>query len=271
MAPFLTQAALHDKFGVPDFEQRNRHELCRHRPMVLDDSLHIYDCLHISSLLEYDLAGQSIAGWAKLDLVPDEDPMQRIDLRLGAIVSIDSVSAGAYAVDSVSRHGQDSLQIYVSPAIAVGDTVELTVYYHGHPPSIDPWGGMFFAAANGWQPEICYTLGDGLNLAEPPANHAWLPCFNDPNDKVTSEFWMRVPSDRVAVGPGVRLATIDNGDSTQTWHYRLDQPVSTYLLFVSVSDYLIMTQREAVPSLRTLCIHRAGIRRKSTSFQCRND
>lgn len=236
-----------DKFGIPDFCSPHRPDYCRQHPMVLDDSLHFYDCLKLSSSLEYDLEGQSIAGWAGLSMISDEIPLSRIDLRFGHTLLIDSISAGVHSVDSVTRHGEDSLQVYVSPEMAVGDTVDLTVYYHGAPTPVDQWGGMFFNAASGSRPEICYTMGDGLNLEEPPANHAWLPCFNDPGDKVLSEFWMRVPTNRVAVGPGLRLETVDNGDNTHTWHYRLDQPVSTYLLFASVSDYQIMTQRESGP------------------------
>jgi aminopeptidase N len=89
--------------------------------------------------------------------------------------------------------------------------------------------------------------GDGLDLEPPPSNYAWLPSFADPNDKVLWECWLQVPDTLVGVSSGARLESENNGDGTMTWHYRLDQPVSTYLVFVSVSDYQIMTQRESDP------------------------
>ena len=45
----------------------------------------------------------------------------------------------------------------------------------------------------------------------------------------------------------MRLDTLNEGDGTTSWHYRLDQPVSTYLFFISVSDYVIQVQRESNP------------------------
>jgi aminopeptidase N len=141
----------------------------------------------------------------------------------------------------------DSVQIYFSPPLLWGDTLEFTLYYHGIPSRIDDWGGMQFGQESSWHPHICFTLGDGLNLEPPPANYNWLPIYADPNDKTQWEIWLHVPPQRVGVSGGTRLETVYNPDSSSTWHYRLDQPVSTYLLFVSVSDYLIMTQRASGP------------------------
>lgn len=248
LMPLLGHADFRDRFWPSDKQRQTRERMCRlPRLSTLDDSLHQYNTLKIWSSLEYDIAERNISGWAKLRLVADEIPLSVVDLRLVESLAIDSAVSSTHTVDSAARAGNDSLQVYLTPSLLIGDTAEFTIYYHGTPSSIDGWGGMSFGQVDGWRPQICYTMGDGLALEPPPANYAWLPSFADPNDKVTWECWLRVPNELVGVSSGARLASIDNGDGTTTWHYRLDQQVSTYLLFVSVSDYEIMTQRESGP------------------------
>ncbi len=248
LIPIFGFAQERHHFGVDFDALKSRHELCRRQlPSSLDDSLHQFNVLKIWSDLTFNLSNPGISGSARLRMAFDETSLPRVDLKLVNSLSVDSVTSTTHTVDSVGRRGMDSLQIYLSPPLQLGDTADVTVFYHGTPSIIDAWGGMFFAQANSWRPQICYTLGDALDLEPPPANFAWLPSFADPNDKVEWEAWLHVPPGKVGVSAGVRLDSTLNQDSSSTWHYRLDQPVSTYLLFVSVSEYQIMTQRESNP------------------------
>lgn len=238
----------HDRFVDPDLRRDLLQRSCRlPRLRALDDSLHFYDVQKIWSELSVNLDSSKIEGSARIALTSTANGLSTIDLRLVESLAIDSIVSSTHTVTSFTRVGTDSLQIFLMPALSIGDTADVTIYYRGRPSIIDAWGGMRFAQTNSWRPQICYTLGDGLDLEPPPANYAWLPSFADLNDKVQWEILLRVPEDKVGVSAGARLDTMHHGDGTVTWHYRLDQPVSTYLLFISVSDYLIMTQRESGP------------------------
>ncbi|MCB1058703.1 MAG: T9SS type A sorting domain-containing protein [Calditrichaeota bacterium] len=248
LIPALAFGQPRDKFGIVDYSEPNRHALCRHgRIGTLDDSLHQYNTIKIWSDLTVDLDQEHISGSARYLVAVDEAPLPRIDLRLTSGLTIDSTSSLSHTVDSIGRVGEDSLQVYLSPSLQLGDTVDFTLFYQGTPDSIDSWGGMRFAGELSWKPQICYSMGDGLDIHPPPANYNWIPIYSDPNDKTEWEIWLHVPPHLVGVSAGARLDSVLHADSTSTWHYRLDQPVSTYLLFVSVSDYLIMTQRESDP------------------------
>jgi aminopeptidase N len=211
-----------------------------------DDSLHQFDVLKISAELGFDIANSQLWGDVTIDLRADEIALNRIDLRFSSALEIDSIWSELIPVDSFAVEGDDSLQIYLQTFLQVGDSATLHIVYHGHPESIDGWGGIFFYPESGWRPPVVYTMGDGLDLDPPPSNYSWLPSFADPTDKVLWETWITVADDLVAVSGGVRIDSVQH-DSTITWHYRLDQPVSTYLLFISVSEYEIMVQREANP------------------------
>ena len=232
----LDQEPLRPRCGLP------RHTLD-------DDSLHRFDVLKYEPRLQFDLDRQTLWGQIEITLRADQIPLGCIDLRLTASLTVDSVWASEDYIATFSRNGLDSLQIMLVPPLALGDTLRVGVAYHGSPAIVDAWGGFRWGQSAGWQPQIAFSNGDGLDLNPPPANFTWFPCHAALGDKVLWECWFRAPANRVVSSCGVRVDTVHHADSTITWHYRLDQPVSTYLLYVAVSDYVIMVQRESGPRI----------------------
>lgn len=213
-----------------------------------EDSLHVYNALKYECRLSLDLDNTELSGYVLIRLTPGEASLDRVDLRFTHSLTVDSVWTDADNVTATyTTNGTDSLQIWLTPALSTGDTVTVGIAYHGDPAPIDAWGGFRWASAAGWRPQIAFSMGDGFALDPPPSNYNWLPSYADPTDKVEWEAWFRVSDNRVVSTGGMRLDTTYHGDGTVTWHYRLDQPVSTYLLFIAVSDYVIQTQREAGP------------------------
>ncbi len=64
---------------------------------------------------------------------------------------------------------------------------------------------------------------------ETSTNHQWVPLYDYPNDKVTSEVYVTVPSQWFVTGNGSLVDTKRVVD-TVTYHWKMDQPHSTYLL-----------------------------------------
>lgn len=230
------------------FAELTRHELRRgHFHSLDEDSLHRFDVLKIEPHLRFDLDNTQLSGFVYYDLVADEMPLERIDFRFTHSLTVDSVWVDDAHLASFTAQGRDSIQILITPGMGLGDTLRIGIAYHGNPASIDAWGGFRWAQRELWRPQIAFSMGDGLNLDPPPANYNWIPTHADPTDKVLWEAWFRIPQTRAVTTAGVRLDTLNHGDGTTTWRYRLDQPVSTYLLFIAVSDYVIQTQRETLP------------------------
>lgn len=226
-----------------------RSEARRHNARSMDhDSLHRFDVLKYSPHLRFDLNQHTVSGDIEIELYADSAALNQLDFRFNHSLTIDSVwTSSASTSILATRDGVDSLQLLLTPGIGIGDTITVGIRYHGTPAPIDAWGGLFWGNSAGWQPQIAYSMGDGLSLEPPPSNYAWFPCHADPTDKVLWEAWFQAPSNRVATTGGLRIDTVHHADSTITWHYRLDQPVSTYLLFVAISDYVIQVQRESGP------------------------
>lgn len=69
-----------------------------------------------------------------------------------------------------------------------------------------------------------------LTQGETSTNRNWVPCFDFPNDKCTSESIVTVPENWEVVGNGRDEGTTHDSDKhTRTFHFRMTQPHSTYL------------------------------------------
>lgn len=224
-----------------------RHGL-RYPSSLDEDSLHQFDVTKLSAELTFDIENSELWGDVAIKLRADETPLNRLDFRFSDALTIDSIWSDVTEVDHFDISGDDSLQIYLTASLAVGDSTEIHMVYHGQPEIIDAWGGIRLEPRTGWRPSIVYSMGDGLDLEPPPANHTWLPAWADPTDKLLWETWITAADSLTALSNGL-LIDSEQHDSTITWHYRMDQPVSTYLLFVSVSVYDVMVQRESGPHI----------------------
>jgi aminopeptidase N len=67
----------------------------------------------------------------------------------------------------------------------------------------------------------------------------WFPCVDNFTDRASYDLFATVENDKTAVGSGLLVETIDNGDNTTTWHWKLSHPVPTYLQSVAISDYVL--------------------------------
>lgn len=235
-------------------------------PRALDeDSLHVYDVVRFEPCLSLNFANQQLSGYTLVVLTTSEVQLERVDFRFTHSLTIDSVWATENYAATLQISGDDSIQVFLSPALAAGDTIAIGIAYHGTPEIIDNWGGFRWANAFLWRPAIAFSTGDGLSTNPPPINYTWFPCHSDPNDKAAWESWFTVPSGTVVSSNGVRVDTLNHGDGTATWHYRLDQPVSTYLFFVSASDYVIQTQRASNPVIENF-VYPSRVTQAETHF-----
>ncbi len=235
-------------------------------PRALDeDSLHFYDVLHFEPHLSLNFANQQLSGFTLVELITPEAQLERVDFRFTHSLTVDSVWATENHAATLQSSGNDSIQVFLSPALTAGDTIIIGIAYHGTPEIIDNWGGFRWANASLWRPAIAFSNGDGLATNPPPINYTWFPCYEDPNDKAAWESWFTVPSGKVVSSSGIRVDTLNHGDGTTTWHYRLDQPVSTYLFFVSASDYVIQTQRASDPVIENF-VYPSRVTQAETHF-----
>ncbi len=151
-----------------------------------------------------------------------------LDLRLAA----DSVSVDGEPA-SFTRPGPHELRVVPGRALRAGEEFTVTVRYHGRPSRRGTgtvWDGYF------WEP------GEVAAVGEPQIGPLWFAANETPGDKATYDVTLRVPRGQQAVSGGALVSRRAEGGWT-AWHWRLRQPVSTYLAYFVAGRLEIRRER----------------------------
>ncbi|MEZ4987556.1 MAG: M1 family aminopeptidase [Saprospiraceae bacterium] len=192
------------------------------------DSIDILD--YFIDLDITDFTNRRIAGACTLELRMIEPATQAIVLDLLQL-TIDSLHADGQPV----LYTYDGNQIHIP--VPVGWDTEsnhtVTVFYRGTPTvAAGGFGGLAF------QDGIAYNLGIGLG--ENPYNYgrSWFPCFDNFVERSTYTIAIQSNNGRFAYCSGhfVSQEVLEEVDKIRRT-YRIDQPMTTYLVGVAVSNY----------------------------------
>jgi len=198
-----------------------------------------FDFLHYRVDLTFDLDARVFRGENRITLTPLSGGVDRVELDAEEIV-IEGVR-GEHGEDLSFLQGDTSLVVTLSRPLAFGDTAELVVAYRGR----DPENGFFFDEASEDHPRMVSTD------AWPDEAHHWIPLYDYPNDRVTHELIITVPSGNKVLSNGRLVGVTENEDEgTSTWHWSQDLPHATYLLMLAIGPYSVLED-----SLGALPIH----------------
>jgi len=174
--------------------------------------------------LTYDPTTGTIAGSVTLQISITAD---RDEITLdSAGPQIDGVTIDGAAVEFAPQERE--LRITPAEPLSAGDEIGVAVTYHETP------GVEQFVAGLpvGW----FNTDGGSYVLNEPDGVRSWLPSNDHPADKATWTFELTVPSGVTAVANGAHVSTTP-GSAGDTWVWRQDEPMATYLVQVLTGDY----------------------------------
>lgn len=100
--------------------------------------------------------------------------------------------------------------------------------------------GFYFVNADGKDkdmPQEFWTQG------ETECNSAWFPTIDGPQEKMTQEISLTVPSRMVTLSNGILDFSSDNGDGTRTDTWRQELPHSTYLTMVAAGNFTVVKDK----------------------------
>jgi aminopeptidase N len=120
--------------------------------------------------------------------------------------------------------------VRVTPAVPIeaGAEFSVTVDYSGVP------GSLKRGSTSGWW----QTRQEWTAAGEPESSVWWFPANDHPSDPALTDVSIRVPVGLQAISGG-RLASRDSATEADfdTWHWVSEQPMATYLTFVSIGRY----------------------------------
>ncbi len=174
-----------------------------------------------------DIAGETVTGIVTMTSESVIDGLTDIDYNYDSAMYADSVKMGGQ--DVAFSHDGDLLNITLDNTYNTGDQFTTVVYYHGHPP-----GGGFGSFT--WETHNGYPIVS--TLSEPEGAREWWPCKDMPHDKADSaDVVITVEDDLVATSNGTLVSDVDNGDGTETFHWHISYPITTYLISLAISNY----------------------------------
>ncbi|NOY36135.1 MAG: M1 family metallopeptidase [Chlorobi bacterium] len=191
------------------------------------------DILHYTINLDIpDILSGMIYGVTDVQLNPLADSIKSVTLEFQGLYT-DSVWIDEERVRSFSAHDK-YLDIHLSEALIKGTTSILTVFYHGKPLKDPHWGGVYFVKGT------AYVMGVCLSMIPHSAGRLWYPCIDDFREKSSYDYFITVADSLIVACPGVLKEIIPAKQKEKTYHWQMEQPISTYLSSFAISNYAVL-------------------------------
>jgi aminopeptidase N len=128
----------------------------------------------------------------------------------------------------------DGEKLVVEAPFSANDTIQLKIVFTSYPSK-----AMYHIDADKdrlW--DQVWTQGQGKYTSN------WLPSIDDMNDKMIWSLSITAPVSKYVVSNGHLVQVTDNKE-TKTWDYKMQKPMSTYLVALAVGDYKVKTDTSA--------------------------
>ncbi|MHC4860355.1 MAG: M1 family metallopeptidase, partial [Planctomycetota bacterium] len=194
---------------------------------TLDATNRDFDQLHLTLRVEPDIRARTIRGEALLRFASLVYDMKRLRLH-----SLDTTVKSV--TDGLSRelpftHEKGILSIGLARPLAKGEESEVVVTYESKPTR-----GIYFHAPSEKHPHIplsLYSQGEGTD------NRRWIPCYDEPDDRLTLELLAVVPDELKTVSNGLKVSERYLPGPRREDHWVFDQRLPTYCICLSIGPY----------------------------------
>jgi aminopeptidase N len=192
-------------------------------PRTWPQAAHDYDLVHQTIAVRFDEAQRRVTGQVTTTVVATATTDT---IRLNAEnMTIDRATD---ARGRPLRFSTDTAHVTVRlpRRAAAGDTVVFTLAYHTHPER-----GIYFVPRR----HVLWSQGEATET------RAWVPTYDNANDKTTWDFLVTADSGLKVLSNGKLVdVTPTSGGAQRVWHWSQDEPASTYLYSVVVGPFTVL-------------------------------
>ncbi len=111
-----------------------------------------------------------------------------------------------------------------------GERHVILIHYHGQPKK-----GLYFVLPDKnypQQPKEIWTQGEAEDT------RYYIPLYDYPNDRTTSEMLVTVPAAWITISNGRLVGVKDETDGTKTWDWKQSETLSTYLISMVAGEFV---------------------------------
>jgi aminopeptidase N len=189
-----------------------------------------YDLTHAKIHLRFDFDQHEVMGDVTEDIsiIQDNTTTLKID---SSELSISKVTINARP--AVFKTGDDSIEITLPHPAKRGEHFVIGIEYTGHPQK-----GLYFVGPDKNYPNRPKEI---WSQGESEDTHFYIPIYDYPNDRLTTEMLLTVPADWLTISNG-RLASVTAASGgLKTWDWVQSLPMSTYLISVVAGEFVEKT------------------------------
>ncbi len=193
----------------------------------IGDTLHaIHYNIHLTAI---NTNNQTITGFTNITLISKVDNLNNVPLDFTAL-TVDSAIVNGTTKTFIQHN--DILRIILTQTINSGDTLSVSVWYHGHP-FHENWGGFHFSG------HYAFNLGVGLTSIPHNLGKTWFPCIDNFTDRATYDVFATTADTIKAIGGGLLVDTVNDGNGNTTWHWSMQYAIPTYLISIATGNYVL--------------------------------
>ncbi|MFZ5517155.1 MAG: M1 family aminopeptidase [Candidatus Zhuqueibacterota bacterium] len=188
-----------------------------------------FDVLYYELNIAVNPDDETITGAVTVQAMSLADNLAQLTLDLYNNMTVTAVAGNG----SNFTHTDNSLFIQLDRVYARSEVISVTVFYNGHPSSGTNFNPMTFDRSR--SPVVISSESC------PFYARCWWPCKDRPDDKPQSlDISITVPANLVAASNGALIEQIDNKDGTMTFHWQVRNPIATYLVAFTATNYQII-------------------------------
>lgn len=190
----------------------------------------IVDFLHMTLDMRFeDLNDAGFTASQMLRFSPIAEPLEALTLDA---VGLD-VSSVTLQGDPVEHYQDDeTLTLRFDPPLSPDTPHEVTIAYS----CSNPYDGMTFTPSF---PEAPQYTAEVHTHGETQYNSHWFPCHDFPNERLSTELIVNVPTGFAVCSNGRLVSTSDDGQRA-VWHYLQEKPHVNYLVMLAIGKYDIV-------------------------------
>jgi aminopeptidase N len=185
-----------------------------------------YDLQHSKIVLRFDLDQKKIFGDVTHSLAILRDGTTKVAFdSVGLTIQSVTVNKEAAKFETTAA----KLIVPLPGASHAGEKFEIEIRYEGKPNK-----GVYFILPDKDypdRPKQIWTQGESEDT------RFYLPTYDYPNDRLTTETIVTVPAGFVNIANGKLASVKDAGNGLKTWTWKESQPSSTYLITVVAGDF----------------------------------
>jgi aminopeptidase N len=185
-----------------------------------------YHLQNVRVSLRFDLEKRKVIGEVTHTLTTLRDGLTQLDFDCADITIL---AAQVNGMEAPFELRDNKLRVNLAKPAKSGETFEVSLRYEGQPTT-----GLYFIMPDKDDPgraKEIWTQGEAEDT------HHYIPIYDYPNDRATTEMILTVPGDWLTVSNGRLIGVQDSPNGEKTWTWRQSLPISTYLISFVAGEF----------------------------------